>query len=74
VVVVLVLARSRVTEERAEEVPGDEGGRVVIEGRGEAMVDIVEVMQILGRLKLDGKGKVLLCVVDYNTVRQRQDM
>ena len=46
--VVALLVRSRVREERAEEVPGDEGGRVVIEavieGRGEAMVDIVEVI------------------------------
>jgi len=40
-VVVLELTRSRVREERAEDVPGDDGGSVVIEGRGEAMVDIV---------------------------------
>ena len=42
--VVVLLVRSRVREERAELVPGEEGGRVVIEGRGEAMVDIVEMM------------------------------
>jgi len=62
--VVLELTRSRVMEERAEDVPGEEGGRVAIEGRGEAMVDIARVLLGIANVRrtvFGGKGVGKVC-------------